>query len=143
MTRCALPLPGPCLVLLLCAALPGAACFESSDYTPRSSRTLIGGRSESQWRSQARAYERRLEALEAQIEEARDARYDSPSAFDRPSRPESARSIYARDEAEDRSDETSRSHVDRLEQQLEDLENEISDFELKARRLDVPNDWLR
>jgi hypothetical protein len=137
------------LALLACAALAGAAaaCFEQAGSSSQPSPGYagdkrIGGLTKQQWQSRARFYERRREELEQKLEQAQDARFDSGNTFTRSSRPQKYSRIQDRNDADDAADEAAERKVDGLEARLEKLEDEISDFERKARDLDVPSDWL-
>jgi hypothetical protein len=98
------------------ALVPGAGALDPS------ASTAIGGRSEDDWRAEARRLTRKVESLEADLERADDQRRSAISPRDS--------SYYER-------------KVARLEQQLEAAQSALDTFEERARKLEVPPGWLR
>ena len=128
------------LIVVLGAALAASACIDQEGGSGPDPN-VIGGHSREQWQARARSLERQREALEARIERARDERFDQD--IDYSSQPQSAGSIYSRQEESNQRDAAARSRVELLETQLDQLEDQISRFEADARHRGVPADWLR
>ncbi len=113
--------------LILAAALL-AACDLSIELDPGDGAERRGGRTEAQWRAEARSLEQRIEQLEASIERKREEIWSLPASFDR--------SVSAREESLER-------QIERYEEQAEALEDELGALQHEARRADVPPGWLR
>lgn len=87
-----------------------------------------GARTQAQWRAEARSLEQRIESLERQLEDKRDAKWALPASFDP--------AIEAQEESLER-------EIEWLEAQLDEAQDDLSTLESQAREADVPPGWLR